>query len=133
MPSIVDTIKALKSSSMNPPAPPIPEPSRKFDLKGFSLAFLTIAAATGIGWLVYYGPHVPSHSHQHPISEANILMLYLLAVVWVATRFSRGAAILASILAVAAFDFCFVKPYLTFRVLDTQDLWTFAVMLVTAF
>ena len=59
-------------------------------------------------------------------------MVYLLGVVVVATRFGRGASLLASVLSVAAFDFFFVPPYFTFAVSDTEYLVTFAVMLVVA-
>jgi two-component system sensor histidine kinase KdpD len=63
---------------------------------------------------------------------SNLAMVYLLGVVITATAFGRGPAILASILGVAAFDFFFVPPVLTFRVSDTQYLFTFAVMLLVA-
>src|SRR2546428_2440088 len=59
----------------------------------------------------------------------NIAMVYLLAVVVVALRFSRGPAILTSVLCVAAFDFVFVPPQGTFTVDDAQYLLTFAIML----
>lgn len=59
----------------------------------------------------------------------NIAMVYLLAVVIVALRFSRGPAIAASILCVAAFDFVFIPPQWTFAVDDAQYLLTFAIML----
>jgi two-component system sensor histidine kinase KdpD len=61
---------------------------------------------------------------------ANIVMLFLLAVVGVAVRFGRGPAVLAAFLNVAAFDFFFVPPHLSFAVSDVQYLLTFAVMLV---
>jgi two-component system sensor histidine kinase KdpD len=51
-------------------------------------------------------------------------------LLWVATRHTRGAAVLTSLLAVAAFDFCFVPPYLRFTVQDKQYVVTFGVMLV---
>ncbi|MES2099215.1 MAG: DUF4118 domain-containing protein [Pseudomonadota bacterium] len=60
---------------------------------------------------------------------ANIVMLFLLAVVGVAVRFGRGPAVLAAFLNVAAFDFFFVSPRLSFAVSDVQYLLTFAVML----
>ncbi|HLF27686.1 MAG TPA: DUF4118 domain-containing protein [Anaerolineae bacterium] len=63
---------------------------------------------------------------------SNLIMVYLLGVVFVAMRFGRGPSILASILSVAAFDFFFVSPYLTFAVSDTQYLVTFGVMRLTA-
>ena len=70
----------------------------------------------------------------HPLAPvfdlANIVMLFLLAVVGVAVRFGRGPAVLAAFLNVAAFDFFFVPPRLTFAVHDAQYLLTFGVMLV---
>src|SRR6267143_2738878 len=62
----------------------------------------------------------------------NIAMVYLLAVVLVAVRFGRGPAIATSFLAVAAFDFFFVPPRLSFAVSDVQYLITFAIMLTVA-
>ena len=44
-------------------------------------------------------------------------------------RFGRGPAVLAAFLNVAAFDFFFVPPRLSFAVSDVQYLLTFAVML----
>jgi two-component system sensor histidine kinase KdpD len=61
---------------------------------------------------------------------ANLIMTYLLAILAIATRYGRGPSVLASVLSVAAFDFFFVPPYLTFAVANTQYLLTFAVMLV---
>ncbi|MES2402328.1 MAG: DUF4118 domain-containing protein [Pseudomonadota bacterium] len=61
---------------------------------------------------------------------ANIVMLFLLGTVLVALKFGRGPAALAAFLNVAAFDFFFVAPRLSFAVSDVQYLVTFAVMLV---
>ncbi|WP_159878091.1 DUF4118 domain-containing protein [Aquitalea denitrificans] len=63
---------------------------------------------------------------------SNVVMLYLLAVVLVAVRFGRGPGVLASLLAVATFDFFFVPPRLSLSVSDTQYLLTFAVMFAVA-
>lgn len=63
------------------------------------------------------------------LDQANIAMLFLLGVVLVALRFGRGAAAWAAVLNVAAFDFFFVPPSLSFAVSDVQYLLTFAVML----
>lgn len=63
------------------------------------------------------------------ISQTNLVMIYLLAVVAVAQRYSRGAAIFGSVLGVASFDFFCVPPYLTFAVSDAEYVLTFAVML----
>ncbi len=64
------------------------------------------------------------------LAEANLVMVYLLAVVVVARREGRGPSTLAAVLSVAAFDFFFVAPHLTFSVADTEYLVMFAVMLV---
>ena len=61
---------------------------------------------------------------------ANIVMVFLLAVVGVGVWLGRGPAVLAAFLNVAAFDFFFVEPRLSFAVSDVQYLLTFAVMLV---
>ncbi|HZP88937.1 MAG TPA: DUF4118 domain-containing protein [Burkholderiales bacterium] len=59
----------------------------------------------------------------------NIAMVYMLAVVVIALRFSRGPAVATSVLSVAAFDLAFVPPRGTFTVHDVQYLLTFAIML----
>jgi len=59
----------------------------------------------------------------------NIAMVYLLAVVIVALAYSRGPAIVATVLAVATFDWLFVPPQGAFTVEDAQYLLTFAIML----
>jgi two-component system sensor histidine kinase KdpD len=91
-----------------------------------------VLLATAVGWLASYGARIPAPDSPPRLANSNVLMLYLLGVLWVATRHTRPAAILASLLGVAAFDFCFVTPYFRFNVADEQYLVTFAVMLVTA-
>ncbi|MBC7995079.1 MAG: DUF4118 domain-containing protein, partial [Rhizobacter sp.] len=71
----------------------------------------------------------PLHS---VLDLANIVMVFLLAVVLVAVRFGRGPAVLAAFMSVGAFDFFYVPPRFTFSVSDAQYLLTFAVMLVVA-
>jgi two-component system sensor histidine kinase KdpD len=60
---------------------------------------------------------------------ANIAMVYLAGVVVAAVWLGRGPAVLAAVIGVAAFDFLFVPPKLTFVISDVQYLITFAVML----
>jgi two-component system sensor histidine kinase KdpD len=64
--------------------------------------------------------------------RSNLIMVYLLGVAFVASRHGRGASALTAILSVAAFDFFFVPPYLTFAVADTQYVITFGVMLLVS-
>ncbi len=63
------------------------------------------------------------------LAEANIVMLFLLGVVFVATRYGRGPAIVAAVVNVLVFDFFFVPPHFSFTVNDAQYLLTFGVML----
>lgn len=60
---------------------------------------------------------------------ANIVMFFLLAVLFVGYRYGRGPAVLAAFLNVIAFDFFFVPPRFSFAVTDAQYLVVFAVML----
>ncbi|HXH84133.1 MAG TPA: DUF4118 domain-containing protein [Candidatus Tectomicrobia bacterium] len=90
-------------------------------LDGYAQAAVAVLGATTLAW--------PTHQVFEP---ANLTMLYLVAVVLVAARYGRGPALVASFGSVAAFDFFFVPPYLTFAVADAQYLVTFAVMLLVA-
>lgn len=63
---------------------------------------------------------------------ANIVMIFLLAVVLIALRLGRGPAVMAAFLSVALFDFFFVPPRFSLTVNDGQYLLTFAVMLAVA-
>jgi two-component system sensor histidine kinase KdpD len=62
------------------------------------------------------------------LAPANMVMVYLLAVVIAALRLSLKPAILTAFLGVLAFDFFMVPPHLTFAVADTQYLITFAAL-----
>lgn len=64
------------------------------------------------------------------LDPANIIMLFLLAVVGTAVRYGRGPAVLAAVVNVAAFDIFFVSPRFSLAVHDWQYLLTFAVMLI---
>lgn len=63
------------------------------------------------------------------LDQANIVMLFLLAVFFIAVRLGRGPSVMAAFLAVGLFDFFFVPPHLSFAVSDVQYLLTFFVML----
>ncbi|MGA2504654.1 MAG: sensor histidine kinase KdpD [Anaerolineales bacterium] len=80
----------------------------------YLLALLLLAGATGLSALI--APY---------ISPTNLVVIYLLAVVFAAVYLGRGPAILTSILGVATFDYFFVPPHLTLAVSDTEYLLTF--------
>jgi two-component system sensor histidine kinase KdpD len=85
--------------------------------RGYAVAVAVPALCTGIGFIV-----------SGPNELINLVMVYLLGVMLVATRSGRGPSILASALSVGAFDFFFVPPEYTFAVSDIRYVVTFAVM-----
>lgn len=111
-------ISGEKAAEAKPMLPPITSHSGWRDYLG---AVAMVLFCTGVAHLLF--PY---------LELSNLIMLYLLGVTFVSYRSSRGPSILASVLSVAAFDFFFVSPYLTFAVHDVQYLVTFAVMLTVA-
>lgn len=67
------------------------------------------------------------------LSQTNLVMFYLLAVVIAAVYLGRGPAIVASILGVMAFDYLFVPPHLTFIVDDAEYVLTFLALFLVGF
>jgi two-component system, OmpR family, sensor histidine kinase KdpD len=63
-------------------------------------------------------------------AQANLTMLFLLAVVIVALQWGRGPATLAAVISLAAFAFFFGPPSFTYTVADAQYLVTVAALLV---
>ncbi|MFY4731092.1 DUF4118 domain-containing protein, partial [Nitrospira sp. BLG_2] len=94
---------------------------RTSDVQAYGYAIMWVLSATSVAWLMF--PYFAS---------ANLIMMYLIAVVTVAIGWGRGPSVLASVLSVAMFDFFFVPPAYSFAVSDFQYLLTFGVMLVVA-
>ncbi len=98
------------------PAPRI----RQYPALGrFLWAALVVTLATGVALLM----------QMRRFELADIAMVFVLAILIVATRFGRWPSVGASLLSVAALDFFFVEPRYSFRVSDIQHAGTFAVML----
>ena len=95
------------------PAPTVADlPARRSPIDWTQyLATAGVVAVCGLlGWL----------SRSLQVAEANIVMVFLLGVAVVATRYGRGPAIVATVASVLIFDFCFVPPYYSFAIGDTQ-------------
>ena len=92
------------------------------DWAPYGWAMAVVALATGVAWITL--PFLGL------VNLVDLVMVYLLGIVVVATRYGRGPSLLASILSVAALDFFFVPPVFTFAVSDARYVFTFAVMLV---
>jgi two-component system sensor histidine kinase KdpD len=85
---------------------------------GYAWAVVATAACTAAGFAM-----------SSRFDLVNVAMVYLVAVVVIALRYSRGPAVLTALLCVATFDFLFVPPRFTFTVDDVQYVLTFAIML----
>jgi two-component system sensor histidine kinase KdpD len=90
-------------------------------LADYGAAFLYLVLATAICFAMFPYLHL-----------ANLIMVYLVAVMVTATGCGRGPAILMSLLSVVAFDFFFVPPRFSFTVEDGEYIVTFVVMAVVA-
>ena len=62
----------------------------------------------------------------------NISLLYLLLVLWLASKFGRGPAILASVLAFLAYDFFFIPPLFRLTVDDPTEWVSLFALLATS-
>jgi two-component system sensor histidine kinase KdpD len=94
------------------PAPHLPR---------WGAAVVAVALCTGLATLLFEGDQL-----------ADVVMVYLLGIMVVASRFGLGPSVLAALASVATVDFIFVAPYFTFRVEDFRHAVTFVVMFVVA-
>lgn len=94
---------------------------RRIEWDGYGLALLSTAVCSAIAWVLL--PY---------FDVLNLVMVYLLGIVLVSSRYGSGPSITASVLAVLAFDFFLVPPHFTLAVSDLQYLVTFGVMLFVA-
>jgi two-component system sensor histidine kinase KdpD len=84
-----------------------------------AVSFLSIISTSVICFLI------------RPFIEAiNIPMIFIIPIVFSGLIAGRKGGILASIMAVAFFDFFFVPPYLTFSVADIRFIPTFIVLFI---
>ena len=102
------------------PAPRLALP-RKIEWRGYAATVGVLAVCTAIAFPLFAR-----------FSAENLAMIYLAGVVFVATRYGGGPAVLAAILAPLLFNFFFTAPYYTLAIADPQYLVTFVVLLVTA-
>ena len=98
--------------------PARPAITERPDLRRLATALVAVALATGAGLLIY----------RH-LDLADVAMLYILCITVVATRYGHWAALLASVLSVAALDLFFIPPRFTLAVQDIRHVGTFGVML----
>lgn len=94
-------------------------PNNKVNPYLFSAICITICTISG--W--YISPY---------LHEQGVIMLYLLAVVLVASRFGMTPAMVTCIMSLIAFDFFIVRPRFSFEPADPQAIFSFIVMFIIA-
>jgi two-component system sensor histidine kinase KdpD len=95
--------------------------SRRPGWKGYAAAVLGVALASGVIGLIEQVVHI-----------ANISLVYLPVILWLATAFGWGPAFLASVLAFLAFDFFFISPFYRLTVDDPTEWVSLFAFLITA-
>lgn len=88
---------------------------------GYTVAILISGVATLIGVLT-----------RNLLDHSNLIMIYLLCIVYIASRFGKGPSITASVLCVLCFDFFFLPPQFTLEIAGTQFILTFLIMMFIA-
>jgi len=129
-PSLVDRIVRssgdmdvyVTAGDPEPEAAPsdVAEPVR-LHVPGYLTALGVAAASTALTLLVFGRDQLP-----------DVVMIYLLGIMLVSSRLGFAESLFAAFASVAAFDFFFIPPYLTFRVSDFRHTTTFVVMFVVA-
>jgi two-component system, OmpR family, sensor histidine kinase KdpD len=94
---------------------------RTWRRREWAWSVLTVGAATGTAALM-----------QPYFEQVDLVMVFLVGVMFAASRTSTWPALFAAFLSVASFDFFFVPPLYTFAVSDARHLVTFAVMFLVS-
>jgi two-component system sensor histidine kinase KdpD len=90
-------------------------------IPSFLAAALVTGLATVVAGLLFGRDQLP-----------DVVMTYLLGIMLVSSRYGFAPSIFAAFMSVAAFDFFFVAPTLTFAVADLRHTVTFVVMFLVA-
>lgn len=85
----------------------------------YTQSIAIVAVASLIGW--------PLHG---VLQRANLVMLFLAAVLVCGLYLGRGPSVLAALLSVLSYDFFFVAPRFTLSMANSQDVLTFLGLLV---
>ena len=114
-------VHVITGAATDAPKANVPKAQSSVSYVGYAWTLGVVASCTVIGVLL-----------RNSVDPTNLAMLYLLGVTFVASRFGRGEAILASVLSAAVFDVALIPPFGTLAVSDAQYLITLAAMLLVA-
>ncbi|HVV95325.1 MAG TPA: sensor histidine kinase KdpD [Hyphomicrobiales bacterium] len=94
---------------------------RAFDIRPFAASLAATAAALGIGWAA-----------QPLVGVETVDLIFLTAVLGIATGFGLGPALLAGVASSLAYNFFFLPPLYTFTIADPTNVAAFLVFLLVA-
>ena len=98
-----------------------PEAPRHIALGQYAWATLAVAVAAGLAGIL-----------RSELGVANLSMVFLVAVLFVAIRWGLRASIAASLISVLVYDFLYVPPFHTFTIDSPQDVLALTVFLIVA-
>jgi two-component system sensor histidine kinase KdpD len=115
-------VHVLPGGSVAAKSPAASRTPRRFASGGYLASMIAVAAVTGFGRFVFTGTaHV-----------ADVVMIYLLAIVLVSLRWGLGPSLCAAVIAVVGLDLFFIPPFHTLAVADVTHIPTFGVMFLVA-
>jgi two-component system, OmpR family, sensor histidine kinase KdpD len=117
----IDVYMTAGDASPEERAPAAPQRARPH-LPSYLWAMLLVLCTTGTAWLLF------GRDQQ----LADVVMVYLLGIILFSARFALAPSLTAAFLSVAAFDYFFIPPYLTFSIMDMRHGVTFFVMFLVA-
>jgi two-component system sensor histidine kinase KdpD len=114
-------IYVIKETQDEQPPPTVPSSYRPAVWRHYLFAVTITAFCNAVAWLFFRG-----------LDPTNILMIYILGVLVVASKTSKGPSVLACVLGVFSFDLFMVTPRFSLSLNDFQYLITFVVVLMIA-
>ena len=112
-------IFVIKETLEEAPSPRVPLAHRAPAWRHYLFSILTVVLCNGAAWLFLRN-----------LDLTNILMIYVLGILVVASKTSKGPTVLACLLGIGSFDFFMVVPRFNFSLNDFQYLIAFAVVLM---
>lgn len=94
---------------------------KKEDYKPYLISFLSVMAIVAFGW--------HTRNWFEPI---NVIMLLLLPVITSSILWETRVGLFTALVAIGAFDFFLIPPYLTFRIGDVRYMPSFVVFIVVS-
>lgn len=67
------------------------------------------------------------------LAPANLVLIYLLGVIWISFRYGKRVSFLASLLSALSFDYFFTQPYFSFTISNGQNVFIFVAMALIGF